>query len=143
MVDPYEAIQLPGLVPGQPRSVARQHLAQLIESRLTSMFQQINQQLSQLPPDTALGAGLVLTGGGATLPGIVELAQGCFGAPVRVGVPWEGLSGLADAVARPGLSTATGLALHGADYFLETGQGVSTVASGVVTRVGAWLKEFF
>jgi len=26
---------------------------------------------------------------------------------------------------------------------MDTGGGVSTVASGMVTRMGAWLKEFF
>lgn len=143
MVDPYETIELPGLAPGQKRTVARQHLAQLLESRLEDMFYQVQQKLADLPPDMALGAGLVLSGGGSTLPGIVEMAQSFFGAPVRIGVPWEGLSGLSDHVARPRFATATGLALHGADLFLQTGEGASTVASGMVTKVGAWLKEFF
>jgi hypothetical protein len=26
---------------------------------------------------------------------------------------------------------------------MDTGEGASTMASGMVTRVGAWLKEFF
>lgn len=143
MVDPYETIEIPGLAPGQKRSVARQYLAQLIEERLEEMFFQIHQRLGELHHDMILGAGLVLTGGGATLPGLVELAQRTFSAPVRVGVPWEGLSGLSDSVARPRFATAAGLALHGADHFLETGEGATTMASGVVTKVGAWLKEFF
>ena len=143
MVDPYETIEIPGLAPGQKRTVARQYLAQLIEERLEEMFVQIHQKLCELHHDMVLGAGLVITGGGATLPGLVELAQRCFSAPVRIGVPWEGLSGLSDSVARPRFATAAGLALHGADHFLETGEGASTMASGVVTKVGAWLKEFF
>ncbi|MGI9625346.1 MAG: cell division protein FtsA [Longimicrobiales bacterium] len=143
MVDPYETIEIPGLAPGQKRTVARQYLAQMIEERCEEMFGQIYQRLTELHHGMTLGAGIVLTGGGATLPGLVELAQSCFSAPVRVGVPWEGLSGLSDAVARPRFATAAGLALHGADHFLETGEGASTVASGVVTKVGAWLKEFF
>ena len=48
-----------------------------------------------------------------------------------------------DVVSGPGYATSAGLALHGADYFMDTGSGVSTVATGVVTRMGAWLKEFF
>ena len=73
----------------------------------------------------------------------MELAQQVFAAPVRLGVPGEGLSGLADSVGRPRFSTAAGLALLGADRFAETGVGASTRTSGVLSKVGAWLKEFF
>jgi cell division protein FtsA len=90
-----------------------------------------------------LGAGIVLTGGTVAIPGIVELAQQIFAAPVRIGVPAEGLSGLADSVRRPRFAVAAGLALWGADRFAETGRGASTVTSGVLTKLGTWLKEFF
>jgi cell division protein FtsA len=90
-----------------------------------------------------LSAGVVITGGTAALPGLVQLAQQVFAAPVRLGVPGEGLSGLADSVGRPRFATAAGLALYGAERFAETGQGASTYASGVASRVGAWLREFF
>jgi len=40
-------------------------------------------------------------------------------------------------------AVAAGLALWGADRFAETGRGASTVASGVFTKLGTWLKEFF
>ena len=79
----------------------------------------------------------------ALTPGILAVAKKSLKAPVRIGIPGEGLSGLMDMVSGPGFATAAGLALHGADYFIDTGGGVSTVASGVVTRMGAWLKEFF
>ena len=36
-----------------------------------------------------------------------------------------------------------GLALWGADRFAETGRGASTITSGVFTKLGTWLKEFF
>jgi cell division protein FtsA len=90
-----------------------------------------------------LSAGVVLTGGTAALPGVVELAQQIFACPVRLGVPSEGLGGLADSVRRPRFAVASGLALWGADRFAETGRGASTIASGVFTKIGIWLKEFF
>jgi len=58
-------------------------------------------------------------------------------------VPGEGLSGLADSVGRPRFATAAGLALYGAERFAETGEGASTFSSGVFSKVGAWLREFF
>jgi cell division protein FtsA len=89
-----------------------------------------------------LGAGAVLTGGGAGLAGAVEVAQHAFGMPVRIGLPGEGLLGLADTVRRPQFATATGLALFGSDSITESAFSVS-LREGVPGRVIAWLKEFF
>lgn len=142
LVDPAEMVRLPG-VNGRGRSVPRSYVAQLIEQRLENMFRSINRRMHDTLPKGELGAGIVLTGGVAATPGICEMASGCLSAPVRAGFPAECLAGLAEMIARPGFATAAGLALHGADCFMETGEGASTVTSGLVTRVGAWLREFF
>jgi len=143
MVDPRETVEMPGPSPGQMRHVARELIAHIIEQRLDEMFGIVQRELDAQDMLDTLGAGIVLTGGVAALPGIVELGQQIFAAPVRLGLPYEGLGGLADSVRRPRFATATGLALWGADRFAETGQGASTLTSGVLTKIGAWLKEFF
>jgi cell division protein FtsA len=142
LVDPRETVPLPGPVPGQSRRVARELIAHVIEQRLDELFGIVQGELQGAGLDH-LGAGIVLTGGSAALPGIVDLAQQVFASPVRLGVPSEGLSGLADSVRRPRFAVAAGLALWGADRFTETGRGASTVTSGVFTKLGTWLKEFF
>ena len=48
-----------------------------------------------------LPAGVVLTGGGSQVPGIVELGREVFAMPVRVGKPGQGLTGLTDSVESP------------------------------------------
>ena len=141
-VDPTEQIDVP-TGNGRPRRVTRRYVAELIEERMRNMFLQIGRRLGGTCNTVALGAGVVITGGVTATPGISRLASECLGVATRIGAPGEGLHGLADLVARPGFATAAGLALHGADYFMDTGEGASTLASGVVTRVGAWLKEFF
>jgi len=143
LVDPRETVELPGPSPGQKRAVARELIAHVIEQRLDEMFGLVQGELQDQDLLEKLGAGIVLTGGTSTIPGIVELAQQIFAAPVRLGVPADGLGGLADSVARPKFSVASGLALWGADRFAETGRGASTMTSGVLTKLGTWLKEFF
>jgi len=143
LVDPRETVELPGPSPNQKRAVARELIAHIVEQRVDEMFGMVQQELSDGGLMDKLGAGIVLTGGTVALPGIIELAQQVFAAPVRYGVPREGLGGLADSVARPKFSIATGLALWGADRFSETGEGASTLTSGVITKIGTWLKEFF
>jgi len=143
LVDPRETVEMPGPSPGQTRAVARELIAHVIEQRLDEMFGIVQGDLEAQGLLGKLGAGIVLTGGTVAIPGIVELAQQIFAAPVRIGVPAEGLSGLADSVRRPRFAVAAGLALWGADRFAETGRGASTVTSGVLTKLGTWLKEFF
>ncbi|MGD8363051.1 MAG: cell division protein FtsA [Gemmatimonadota bacterium] len=143
MVDPQETVELPGPSPGQRRHVARELIAHIVEQRLDEMFGLVQEELERTELMDKLGAGIVLTGGTTTIPGIVDLAQQVFAAPVRAGVPGEGLTGLADSVAFPRFATVAGLALYGADRFMETGEGASTLTSGVVAKILAWLKEFF
>ncbi len=143
MVDPTEIVEMPGPAPGQLRNVSREMIAQVAEQRLEEILGLVRENLDHHGLLDELGAGLVVTGGSAAMPGVAELAQQIFPTPVRVGVPSEGLTGLADSVARPRFATAVGLALHGLERFAETGEGASTVRSGVFTKVGSWLKEFF
>jgi cell division protein FtsA len=143
MVDPQETVELPGPSPGQRRHVARELIAHIVEQRLDEMFGLVQEELERADVLDKLGAGIVLTGGATAIPGIVELAQQIFAAPVRAGVPAEGLTGLADSVALPRFASVAGLALYGADRFKETGEGASTLASGLISKISAWLKEFF
>ena len=143
LVDPQETVELPGPGPGQIRHVARELIAHVVEQRLDEMFGLIHEELEREGLLNKLAAGIVLTGGASTLYGTGELAQQVFAAPVRSGVPGEGLAVLADAVGRPKFATAAGLVLYGADRYEESGEGASTLASGLMSKVWAWLKEFF
>ncbi len=143
LVDPQETVELPGPAPGQTRQVARELIAHIVEQRLDEIFGMAQDRLERAELLDRLGAGIVLTGGTASLHGILEMAGQVFASPVRIGVPEEGLSGLADSVRRPRFATVAGLCLHGADRYYETGEGASTLSSGVMSRVGAWIREFF
>ncbi len=143
LVDPQETVELPGPSPGQKRHVARELIAHIVEQRLDETLCLVHREIEEQGLVERLGAGIVLTGGASSLHGAVELAQQIFAAPVRAGVPGEGLTGLADSVGRPKFATAAGLAMHGADRYRETGQGATTLASGLFSKLGSWLKEFF
>ena len=125
IVDPLETIELPGPAPGQTRVIARELIAHVIEQRLDEMLGLVHAELDRDGLLEHLGAGIVLTGGTAGMPGLVELAQRGFASPVRLGIPGEGLAGLADSVGRPRLACSVGLALHGMDRWVETGEGAS------------------
>lgn len=142
LVDPRETVELPGPGPGAKRQVARELIAHIIEQRLDEILGLVAREIEHAGESGKLGAGAVLTGGGAALIGTVEVAQHAFGMPVRIGIPGEGLTGLSDSVRKPHFATATGLAIFGAEIIAEQGAGVG-FGSGAVGKVLGWLKEFF
>ncbi len=96
-----DIIELPG-TPGQgARTAHRRVLAHIMHMRLEEMLEYALDEISRAGYHQRLPAGVVLTGGGALTPGIVELGREVFAMPVRVGTPGQGLTGLADSVESP------------------------------------------
>jgi cell division protein FtsA len=77
------------------------------------MFNFISQEIKRSGLDNLLAAGVVLTGGTASLNGIRDLAADALHVPVRIGSP-QRLQGLVEAVSSPAYATAVGLLLWGA-----------------------------
>lgn len=107
-----EAIEVPGVGEREPRSLSTQTLASVIEPRYEELFVMILDELRRSGFENRIGAGIVLTGGAASIPGAVELAEEVFHMPVRVGVPRE-IGGLKGEVSAPVYSTGVGLLFYG------------------------------
>ncbi len=58
-----------------------------------------------------LGAGCVLTGGGAMLPGMLDVTESQLRVPARTGMPVR-LSNMPGELVHPGFSTAIGMLLY-------------------------------
>ena len=69
-----------------PVEVTESYLAEIISARLKHVCEQIKQDLERRHL-LDLPGGIVIIGGGAILPGVVELAQEIFGVPVKLYVP--------------------------------------------------------
>ncbi|MGS0754879.1 cell division protein FtsA [Roseateles sp. GG27B] len=90
-----------------PRMLSKQALAGVIEPRVEEIFSLV-QQVSKSGYEELLSSGIVLTGGSAVMPGMVELAEDIFLKPVRRGNPtYHGA--LSDMVANPRSATVMGL----------------------------------
>jgi len=96
-----------------PRTVYARMLAEIVEPRAQELLSLVRDELRRGGLDSQIPAGLVLTGGGSHLPGLVELAEKTFNLPVRLAVP-RGLLAMSDEVAQPEYATAIGLVLYGA-----------------------------
>ncbi|MCC6771299.1 MAG: cell division protein FtsA [Gemmatimonadaceae bacterium] len=151
MVDPSEVITLPSTVAQGDRQIPRELLAHIIHQRTDEIFDLVMRDVDAAGYAGKLSAGVVLTGGAATLPGVAELAAEVFGTGVRVGIPSENISGLVDAVEAPRFATAVGLALYAASRValgLESPGGKKLAFNApnvdkLTQKVKAWLQDFF
>ncbi|HET7498721.1 MAG TPA: cell division protein FtsA [Candidatus Eisenbacteria bacterium] len=111
MVRPDETVKVPS-VGGRPdRDISRHMLAMMIEPRVEEIFAMANREIRKSHVADLLGAGVVLTGGASSLPGMPELAEQVFDLPVRRGIP-TGVTGMVEAVSDPRFATGVGLAQH-------------------------------
>lgn len=119
----------------EPLVFSQKVLVDIIEARVSEIFDQVNKELKKVSRQALLPAGIVLTGGGVKLPKIIDLAKKQLKLPCRIGCP-QGFSLSQD---DPSLSTVCGLVLYGLD--LEEGGIYPRFSSG--QGIGARLKRIF
>lgn len=90
--------------------VSRYHVAEIIEARLEEIFSFVNTELKNIGREGLLPGGAVITGGGALLPGAVDLAKRLLRLPAQIGYP-KPLGGILDEVDNPQFATVIGLIL--------------------------------
>jgi len=103
-----------------PRTVFARMVCDIVEPRAQELLTLVRDELKRAGLDSLIPAGFVITGGGARLTGLVELAERMFSLPVRIGIP-RGLPGLPEEFAQPEYSASVGLLLYGARARRQSG----------------------
>jgi cell division protein FtsA len=112
-----ETVLVPGLGGRKSQEVRKQIIAAIIEPRCEEIFTMVKETVAAEKYFRMLGGGIVLTGGGSKISGMMEVAEQVFDLPVRVASP-AGLEGLAEIVCEEGWSTCVGLLVYGRDNLL-------------------------
>jgi cell division protein FtsA len=112
LVGDDEGISVPTVAGGNGRVVPRRELCEILHARAEELFGLVRRDLARSGYEGELRGGVVLTGGGAQLDGLLELAEQIFNCSVRYGLP-QGLGGLVDVIGSPAWTTASGLLLYG------------------------------
>jgi cell division protein FtsA len=107
-VSPEERFTISAFGGEVPQVVPRWRLAEIVEARAEELLSMMHQEIKRSGYDGLLPAGVVLCGGTAQLPGILELGRDTFGLPVRMGSPQD-LRGLVDKVSGPAHAVCMGL----------------------------------
>ena len=140
LADPDAQVEVPGLGDRSPRMLSQQALAGVIEPRVEEIFVLVQQAIRESGYEEVLSSGIVITGGSAVMPGMVELGEDIFLKPVRRGLPRYN-SALSDMVAQARAATVMGL-LEEARMARLRGYKVSQKAGSVHTALGR-VKDWF
>lgn len=143
LVDPAEMIEVPGVGDRPPRQLSRQRLADVIEPRVSELFELVQAELRRSGYEELLSSGIVLTGGSSVMRGMVDLGEEVFHLPVRIGAPqYEG--NLAEIVCQPRYANAMGLVMEGLAQ-RRRGQQVRETRSvlQVFGRLKTWFERNF
>lgn len=107
-------------------------LGKIINSRVSEIFEQVQREAKKAAPKEIFPAGVVITGGGAKMPGMKDLAKKILKLPSRIGLP----QGFFPEQEDPGLSVACGLVLYG----FEIGGGIGEKEKK--SRIWSKIKKF-
>lgn len=137
-----EEIRLAEFSENEDAAVSRHEIAEIIEARVEEMFDMVEKELTTIDRSGMLPAGVVLTGGGARLPGIVELAKKRFRLPAEIGRP-ENASSSIEKMDDPLYATAIGLAVWGSGAEQQGGGpgGILSPVSGAFDKAKKWFSS--
>ncbi len=95
----------------EPRTLRLRRMAEILEPRASELLYFIKESLRQGGVLDALGAGCVLTGGGAMLPGLLDITENQLRVPARTGLPVR-LSSMPGELVHPSFSAVIGMILY-------------------------------
>ena len=136
-----ENLDLSKLIDEENFIVPRKQLIRVVDARAHELFDMVNNELKKVSKISLLPAGIVLSGGGANLPGLALLAKDKLKLPVRIARP----NGLAETISDPSYAVSVGLVLWGFD---QESNNIKTKSSSFVAnndnfkKFLDWLKNF-
>src|SRR5215510_4223490 len=140
LVDEDETMDVASVGGRRSRVMARRILSEILQPRAEEIFHLVWDEIRRAGYEKSLNSGIVLTGGGAILDGMPEIAEQIFDLPIRRGCP-TGVGGLADHVNSPTFATGVGLVLYG--YRNTIGADRAPIGAGALVRVAGRIRGLF
>lgn len=118
------------------------YVSEIIEARLNEILSIVQDKLKSIGRDGTLPAGVILTGGGAKIEGLVELTKETLRLPAQIGTPNFEINGLVDKLDDPVYATSVGLMLWGKNKSQSRNFSDSSNMSGALKKAREFLKQF-
>jgi cell division protein FtsA len=91
--------------------VPQRFLGEVLEPRARELIYMLRDNLRQAGVIEMLGSGVVLTGGGARLPGLIETTEDILRCPARIGLPIP-MAKLPALLGEPEFATVIGMVFY-------------------------------
>ncbi|MGE4133344.1 MAG: cell division protein FtsA [Bdellovibrionales bacterium] len=133
MITQEETIDVESVGGRKSRTLMRRDLCEVLEARAEETLELIHTALAETGVLGKLGSGVVLTGGGSLMTGLVEMGDFILDVPVRRGWP-EKVGGLVDVVKQPTCATVVGTMIYGLAQDKENKLSMEAKSSGDWTK---------
>ncbi|MGI6314501.1 MAG: cell division protein FtsA [Patescibacteria group bacterium] len=140
-INKKELIDLASVGADMKEEVSLRYVAEIIEARMEEILEKVDSELESIGRSGLLPAGVVFTGGGAKISGLIELAKNKLGLPASLGYSLD-ISGLSEKVGDLSFTTAVGLVKWGANLQSNFRNSIFK-ASRNVEKVGNKIKSWF
>jgi len=141
-----ERIKITKLGGREDAEIERAGLVGFIEPRVEEILSFAMREIKKTEYFEMLGAGVVLTGGGAMMEGMREKAESIFQLPVKIGVPGRlGGGGFTDVVKSPAHATGIGLCMYAMEAYAQNQNRKAKRSGGgnVWNNVRNWFEKYF
>lgn len=118
--------------------VLRHDIDKIIYARCNEIFTMVAKEINKVDRNQQLSAGVILTGGGANMPEIVDFTKEYVKLPTEIGSSHK-YTGVSDKISNPAYATAIGLML--ADMDVPTNNKGVKVFDGLLGKVGTRVKS--
>ena len=121
--------------------VSKEMLCAIIQPRMEEILGLVAKEIKRSAYGDKIGAGIVLTGGGALLKGTTALAKEMMNIPVKIGIP-HSLSGLVESVSSPEFATGVGLVHIGFESHQESRDQFTTAKNVLRHRIQGLIEKY-
>lgn len=149
LLEEYEEVIIPGVGGRPPEAISRNDICDIIQPRIEEILNLVRERINVQTRLTQLSGNVILTGGGALMPGVVEMACKVFGtSSVRVGIPGN-YGGQTEVYRSPEFATVMGLVVSNSikvktkDGSIMSDEKNSLGRKKIKEKIINFFKEFF
>jgi len=125
--------------------VSKKQVCEIIQARYHEILLLVKDELAKIHRDGMLPAGVILTGAGAKMPGVIDLARESLNLPAQIGFP-QNYDGVVDKIDDPAYATAIGLLIWGSRFEGRHHMGLGLKGINFkkgLSGMSKWIKNLF
>lgn len=122
-------------------AVSKKQVVEIIQARYHEIFLLVKDELTKIHRDGMLPAGVILTGAGSKIPGVIDLAREILNLPTQIGFP-QNYDGVVDKIDDPAYASAIGLLIWGSRFEGRRHAGIRSIGlKKGITNMKGWFKN--